>query len=158
MKKGWGIDFRAGADHLMMLDPHSPQLEGFFDHPVDCLKVVKPLFFFLNRHSLFAWWRWSHCSAPGSRTTSPTGTRSSLFLNHISHTRKTFSSQKREFFKIISLPQKKTITRNSCHIIILWMFDFLDIDEVYFVSQQLFFQYLLEFSEFTWIIFSFSAL
>ena len=23
----------------MMLDPHSPQLEGFFDHPVDCLKV-----------------------------------------------------------------------------------------------------------------------
>jgi len=34
---------RAGADHLMMLDPHSPQLEGFFDHPVDCLKV-EPLF------------------------------------------------------------------------------------------------------------------
>lgn len=30
---------RAGANHLMMLDPHSPQLEGFFDHPVDCLKV-----------------------------------------------------------------------------------------------------------------------
>jgi len=27
----------------MMLDPHSPQLEGFFDHPVDCLKV-EPLF------------------------------------------------------------------------------------------------------------------
>ena len=24
----------------MMLDPHSPQLEGFFDHPVDCLKVT----------------------------------------------------------------------------------------------------------------------
>jgi len=34
---------RAGANHLMMLDPHSPQLEGFFDHPVDCLKV-EPLF------------------------------------------------------------------------------------------------------------------
>jgi len=34
---------RAGAHHLMMLDPHSPQLEGFFDHPVDCLKV-EPLF------------------------------------------------------------------------------------------------------------------
>jgi ribose-phosphate pyrophosphokinase len=34
---------RAGADHLMMLDPHSPQLEGFFDCPVDCLKV-EPLF------------------------------------------------------------------------------------------------------------------
>jgi len=34
---------RAGATHLMMLDAHSPQLEGFFDHPVDCLKV-EPLF------------------------------------------------------------------------------------------------------------------
>ena len=34
---------RAGADHLMMLDPHSPQLEGFFDHPVDCLKVFEVL-------------------------------------------------------------------------------------------------------------------
>ena len=29
---------RAGANHLMMMDPHSPQLEGFFDHPVDSLK------------------------------------------------------------------------------------------------------------------------
>ena len=35
---------RAGADHLMMLDPHSPQLEGFFDHPVDCLKVGQNVF------------------------------------------------------------------------------------------------------------------
>ena len=40
------FDVRAGADHLMMLDPHSPQLEGFFDHPVDCLKVDQ-LFFLL---------------------------------------------------------------------------------------------------------------
>ena len=30
---------KAGAHHLMMLDAHSPQIEGFFDHPVDCLKV-----------------------------------------------------------------------------------------------------------------------
>merc|ERR1712110_360309 len=30
---------KAGGHHLMMLDAHSPQLEGFFDHPVDCLKV-----------------------------------------------------------------------------------------------------------------------
>ena len=28
----------------MMLDPHSPQLEGFFDHPVDCLKVGQNVF------------------------------------------------------------------------------------------------------------------
>jgi len=34
---------RAGATHLMMLDAHSPQMVGFFDHPVDCLKV-EPLF------------------------------------------------------------------------------------------------------------------
>ena len=30
---------KAGANQIMMLDAHSPQLEGFFDHPVDCLKV-----------------------------------------------------------------------------------------------------------------------
>jgi len=29
----------AGAEHIMMLDPHSPQLVGFFDLPVDSLKV-----------------------------------------------------------------------------------------------------------------------
>jgi len=41
---------RAGATHLMMLDPHSPQLEGFFDHPVDCLKV-EPLFcYWIKQH------------------------------------------------------------------------------------------------------------
>ncbi|XP_023337861.1 ribose-phosphate pyrophosphokinase 2 [Eurytemora carolleeae] len=33
----------AGAEHIMMLDPHSPQLVGFFDLPVDSLKV-EPLF------------------------------------------------------------------------------------------------------------------
>ena len=31
---------KAGANQIMMLDAHSPQLEGFFDHPVDCLKVI----------------------------------------------------------------------------------------------------------------------
>jgi phosphoribosylpyrophosphate synthetase len=30
---------KSGADHLMMLEPHSPQLVGFFDRPVDALKV-----------------------------------------------------------------------------------------------------------------------
>ena len=46
MSSNYMFDVRAGADHLMMLDPHSPQLEGFFDHPVDCLKVDQ--LFFLN--------------------------------------------------------------------------------------------------------------
>jgi len=45
---------RAGADHLMMLDPHSPQLEGFFDHPVDCLKV-EPLFCNWIKHHIPHW-------------------------------------------------------------------------------------------------------
>jgi len=45
---------RAGADHLMMLDPHSPQLEGFFDHPVDCLKV-EPLFCNWIKHNISNW-------------------------------------------------------------------------------------------------------
>ena len=31
---------KAGAEHIMMLDPHSPQLVGFFDIPVDALKVL----------------------------------------------------------------------------------------------------------------------
>lgn len=34
---------KAGTDHLMMLEPHSPQLVGFFDRPVDALKV-EPIF------------------------------------------------------------------------------------------------------------------
>lgn len=33
----------AGASHFMMLDPHTPQLEGFFGKPVDSLKV-EPFF------------------------------------------------------------------------------------------------------------------
>ena len=30
---------KAGASHVMIMDPHTPQLEGFFDAPVDALKV-----------------------------------------------------------------------------------------------------------------------
>ena len=33
----------AGAEHIMMLDPHSPQLVGFFDLPVDSLKAGSSL-------------------------------------------------------------------------------------------------------------------
>jgi len=48
---------RAGATHLMMLDAHSPQMVGFFDHPVDCLKV-EPLFCaWIKQHVP----RWSKC-------------------------------------------------------------------------------------------------
>ncbi len=32
---------RAGANNVMMLDPHTPQLEGFFDLPVDALQVIR---------------------------------------------------------------------------------------------------------------------
>ena len=45
---------KAGAHHLMMLDAHSPQLEGFFDHPVDCLKV-EPLFCSWITHHIPNW-------------------------------------------------------------------------------------------------------
>jgi len=45
---------KAGAHHLMMLDAHSPQLEGFFDHPVDCLKV-EPLFCSWITHHVPNW-------------------------------------------------------------------------------------------------------
>ena len=38
----------------MMLDAHSPQLEGFFDHPVDCLKV-EPLFCSWITHNIPDW-------------------------------------------------------------------------------------------------------
>jgi len=38
----------------MMLDAHSPQLEGFFDHPVDCLKV-EPLFCSWITHHVPNW-------------------------------------------------------------------------------------------------------
>lgn len=30
---------KSGADHVMIIEPHTPQLEGFFDTPVDALKV-----------------------------------------------------------------------------------------------------------------------
>ena len=39
---------KAGADHLMMLEPHSPQLVGFFDRPVDALKVCRNWLRFIN--------------------------------------------------------------------------------------------------------------
>jgi len=48
---------KAGASHVMIMDPHTPQLEGFFDAPVDALKV----------HALFCEWikknieNWSEC-------------------------------------------------------------------------------------------------
>ena len=45
---------KAGGHHLMMLDAHSPQLEGFFDHPVDCLKV-EPLFCSWITHNIPDW-------------------------------------------------------------------------------------------------------
>ncbi len=45
---------RAGANNLMMLDPHTPQLEGFFDMPVDALKV-NPLFCEWIRHHVPDW-------------------------------------------------------------------------------------------------------
>jgi len=34
---------KAGASHVMIIEPHTPQLEGFFETPVDALKV-EPLF------------------------------------------------------------------------------------------------------------------
>ena len=30
---------KAGASHVMIIEPHTPQLEGFFETPVDALKV-----------------------------------------------------------------------------------------------------------------------
>ena len=30
---------KAGASHVMIIEPHTPQLEGFFGTPVDALKV-----------------------------------------------------------------------------------------------------------------------
>lgn len=48
---------KAGSDNIMMLDPHSPQLEGFFDHPVDTLQV-EPLFCTWIRRNIP---NWQHC-------------------------------------------------------------------------------------------------
>ena len=36
---------KAGATHLMLLDPHTPQVEGFFDLIIDTLKVYSMIFF-----------------------------------------------------------------------------------------------------------------
>ena len=30
---------KAGVTHVMILDPRTPQLEGFFDAPIDAIKV-----------------------------------------------------------------------------------------------------------------------
>jgi ribose-phosphate pyrophosphokinase len=30
---------KAGANHVMIIDPHTPQMEGFFETPIDALKV-----------------------------------------------------------------------------------------------------------------------
>ena len=32
---------KAGAHHVMIIEPHTPQLEGFFETPVDALKVLQ---------------------------------------------------------------------------------------------------------------------
>jgi len=45
---------KSGAQHIMMLDPHSPQLVGFFDIPVDSLKV-EPLFCTWIKHNIPNW-------------------------------------------------------------------------------------------------------
>ena len=36
---------KAGASHVMIIEPHTPQLEGFFGTPVDALKVYNFSFF-----------------------------------------------------------------------------------------------------------------
>lgn len=48
---------KAGATYIMMLDPHTPQLEGFFNGPVDAL-LVEPLFCDWIRHMIP---NWEHC-------------------------------------------------------------------------------------------------
>jgi len=45
---------KAGASCVMMLDPHAPQLEGFFDMPVDAIKV-NPLFCEWIEHHVPDW-------------------------------------------------------------------------------------------------------
>lgn len=45
---------KAGAEHIMMLDPHSPQLVGFFNIPVDALKV-EPLFCTWIKRNVPSW-------------------------------------------------------------------------------------------------------
>jgi len=45
---------KAGAHHVMIIEPHTPQLEGFFETPVDALKVV-PLFCEWIRKNIKDW-------------------------------------------------------------------------------------------------------
>lgn len=45
---------RAGAHHVMIIEPHTPQLEGFFETPVDALKV-EPLFCEWIRKNIKDW-------------------------------------------------------------------------------------------------------
>ena len=45
---------KAGASYLMMLDPHTPQLEGFFNTPVDAVKA-QPLFCEWIKHNVPDW-------------------------------------------------------------------------------------------------------
>lgn len=45
---------KAGASYVMMLDPHTPQVEGFFDTPVDAVKV-EPLFCEWIKHNIPNW-------------------------------------------------------------------------------------------------------
>ena len=70
---------RAGANHLMMLDPHSPQIEGFFDHPVDCLKV-EPLFCNWIKQSIPNWQVWRNTSVAAYDINESFGTATQLRL------------------------------------------------------------------------------
>jgi len=45
---------KAGAHHVMIIEPHTPQLEGFFETPVDALKV-EPLFCEWIRKNIKDW-------------------------------------------------------------------------------------------------------
>jgi len=45
---------RAGAHHVMIIEPHTPQLEGFFETPIDALKV-EPLFCEWIRKNIKDW-------------------------------------------------------------------------------------------------------
>ena len=44
---------KAGASHVMIIEPHTPQLEGFFGTPVDALKVPFLVQIFVDSATLF---------------------------------------------------------------------------------------------------------
>ena len=44
---------KAGASHVMIIEPHTPQLEGFFGTPVDALKVAFLVQIFVDSATLF---------------------------------------------------------------------------------------------------------